>query len=76
MKYNYTQLYNKNAAFFEKRPILKKALPLINTIITGLFFVAYAGLFYYGATKGEFKTKDFVNIFCAVCALFYLKRFT
>jgi membrane-associated phospholipid phosphatase len=65
MKYNYTNLYNKNVAFIEARPLLKKALPIANTFITCWFFFAYALLFVYGATKGKFLPMDFVKVFCA-----------
>ena len=65
MRYNYANLYNKNAAFFEARPKAKKALGLLNTAVTYLFIVAYALLFVYGFQKGEFAPMDFVKIFCA-----------
>ena len=65
MRYNYVNLYNKNASFFEARPKVKKLLPIVSTAITYLFFVAYALLFVYGATKGEFAPMDFVKVFCA-----------
>lgn len=73
MKYSYVNLYNKNAAFFEKRPIAKKAVLLFNKLVTYFFFAAYAMLFVYGATKGEFTPTDFVKIFCAPAfALFFV----
>ena len=65
MRYNYTDLYNKNAAFLEKRQKLKKALLPANTLITCWFFAAYALLFLHGITKGNFAPMDFVKIFCA-----------
>ena len=65
MRYNYVNLYNKNAAFFEARPTAKKALGIVNTAVTYSFFVAYALLFVYGFQKGEFAPMDFVKIFCA-----------
>lgn len=63
MRYNYVNLYNKNAAFFEARPKVKKTLDAFNTAITYLFLVAYALLFVYGFQKGEFAPMDFVKIF-------------
>lgn len=65
MRYNYVNLYNKNAALFEARPKAKKLLLVLNTELTYLFFVAYALLFVYGATKGKFEPMDFVKVFCA-----------
>lgn len=65
MRYNYVNLYNKNAALFEARPKAKKLLPVLNTALTYLFFVAYALLFVYGATEGKFEPMDFVKVFCA-----------
>ena len=65
MRYNYANLYNRNAAFFLARPKAKKALYIVNTAITYLFFGAYALLFVYGAQKGAFAPMDFTKIFCA-----------
>lgn len=65
MKYDYSTLYNKNAAFFEKRQGVKKALLLFNMLIPYFFMLAYVLLFVYGAMKGKFETIDFVKIFCA-----------
>ncbi|MBO5277312.1 MAG: phosphatase PAP2 family protein [Clostridia bacterium] len=65
MKYNYSSLYNRNAAFLEKRQGVKKALLLFNTVIPYFFMLAYVLLFVYGATKGKFETTDFVKIFCS-----------
>ena len=65
MRYNYVNLYNKNASFLEERPKVKKLLPIANTALTYLFFIAYALLFVYGATEGEFAPMDFVKVFCA-----------
>ncbi|MBQ8295477.1 MAG: phosphatase PAP2 family protein [Clostridia bacterium] len=47
MKFDYQTLYASNLRFLEKRPFLKKWLPLINHVLTGSFFVAYAALLAY-----------------------------
>ena len=65
MKYNYTDLYNKNASFLEKKPAIKKAVLLFNKLVPYFFALAYALLFVYGATKGKFTPSDFVKVFCA-----------
>ena len=44
MKYSYTALYEKNAAFYNARPRLKAALLYANVALTFIFFIAY-GLF-------------------------------
>lgn len=52
MKYDfYKKCYEKNAAFVEKRPALKKALPLFDKGLTALFFLAYIGLCLYALVK-------------------------
>lgn len=65
MKYNYSDLYNKNASFLEKKPAIKKAVLLFNKFVPYFFALAYALLFVYGATKGKFTPSDFVKVFCA-----------
>ena len=47
------------------RPKTIKVLNIVNTVITYLFFAAYALLFVYGIQKGAFAPMDFVKIFCA-----------
>lgn len=64
MKYNYSAIYNKNAAFLEARPNAKKAVFLCNAL-PYFFALAYILLWLYGIFKGEFETLDFVKIFCA-----------
>ena len=52
MKYNfYKKCYEKNAAFIESRPALKKVLPLLDKGLTALFFLAYGGLCLYALVK-------------------------
>ena len=43
----YKKLYEKNAEFFKARPVLIKALPWADKVVSGFFFVAYATLCLY-----------------------------
>lgn len=71
MKYDYATLYNKNADFYNARPQAKKALRLVNGLLTYAFFLAYAGLWAYGIFLGDFLPNDFLKIFFVpVSALF------
>ena len=78
MKYHYSTLYNKNAAFLERHLSLKKAVLLFNALVPYFFGVAYILLWLYGAFEAEFGAMDFLKIFCApaftlfvVCVLRY-----
>ncbi len=51
MKYSYVSLYNRNAAFLEGRPTLKKALLFFNRYAVYFFAGAYALLLGYAAAK-------------------------
>ena len=52
MKYDiYKKCYEKNAAFINSRPALKKALPLLDKALTLFFFLAYAFLIMYALIK-------------------------
>lgn len=62
MKYDYKALYEKNAAFFTERPKAKKALKLLNLLLTWLFFVAYALLLIYATFIDRLPTKELVAI--------------
>ena len=62
MAYDYKQLYEKNAAFYESRPVAKTALRIGNTVCTYAFVLAYVGLWVYGFL-GSFTPKDFTKIF-------------
>ena len=44
MKYSYQCLYEKNAAFYQKHPVLKCFLQPVSHVITGLCALAYAWL--------------------------------
>ena len=65
MKYNYSQIYNKNTKFLVSRPGAKKAVLLLNNYLPYFFGVAYVLLWLYGAFEAEFTPTDFVKIFCA-----------
>ena len=57
MKLDYNNLYAYNVRFLEKRPLAKKILPYVSHVLTGLFFVAYAGLLIY-LFKKDFGAVD------------------
>lgn len=62
MAYDYKQLYEKNAAFYQCHPAAKQTLCIGNTVLTYGFILAYAGLWAYGFWGG-FTAKDFIKIF-------------
>ena len=68
MKYDYKQLYEKNAAFYHRQPLAKQALRIGGGILTYAFVLAYAGLWAYGAFLGNFTPNDFMRIFVAPTA--------
>ena len=71
MKYDfYKKLYEKNAALFHARPLLKKALPIVDKAVTSLFVVAYAMLCLY-AYKNEISVTEWMQILFppALCLL-------
>lgn len=72
MKYDYATIYNKNAAFFEKRPLAKRLLILFNQYAPYFFVLAYPLLWLYGATDGAFEAKEFLKIFCAPALAFII----
>jgi len=65
MKYDYTSLYNKNAAFLYSRPQVKRAVLAYNQYVPYFFLFSYALLWVFGAWKLKFEAVDFVKIFCA-----------
>ena len=76
MKYSYSTIYNKNAAFLKRRPRAKKALPIFDWVLTIGFGLAYLALWVYGIFWGKFEIKDFIRIafiplmtFLVVCIL-------
>lgn len=62
MKYDYVALYNKNAAFFNARPTLKRALRLSNYFLTGLFFLCYGILWIDALFIEKFDPKKLLAI--------------
>ena len=71
MKYNYKQLYERNAAFYNARPIAKKLLPIFSSGLTALFGVAYAGLWVYAVFGKGFSIHDYIRItFIPLLSLF------
>ncbi len=66
MKYDYKALYQKNAAFYNARPKLKKALLFGNLAFTFFFFVAYGGLTAYALfSPDSFEVKDTIKMLFA-----------
>lgn len=61
MKYSYSALYEKNAAFFHARPHLKKGLYFLNLALTLGFFLAY-GAFLLCAIALEYAPEDLIKI--------------
>ena len=52
MKYDfYKKCYEKNAAFIESRPALKKVLPFLDKGLTAFFFASYGALCLYALIK-------------------------
>lgn len=47
----YKKYYEKLSAFISARPFFKKALPVLDTVLTALFFVSYSGLCFYALAK-------------------------
>ncbi len=41
MKYDYVSAYNKSAAFYRSHPKAKRAIKIINRLLSGLFIVCY-----------------------------------
>lgn len=61
MKYDYKQLYQKNADFYNRRPKAKKALFIANLALPALYALAYLGLVLY-AVFSNFDNKEFIGI--------------
>ena len=63
MKYDYKALYQKNAAFYNARPRLKKALLISNLALTLGFVLAYGALLVYAFLSPDaFATKPLVRL--------------
>lgn len=81
MNYDYKTFYEKNAAFFNGRPRLKKALIKTNTLLTSLFFIAYLLLIGFQLKKdidlGELSKLIFIpalTLFLVSVLQFTIKR--
>ena len=76
MRYDYKTLYEKNSAFYLRRPLAKRALLVANLALTLLFFLAYAGLLAWAILEkidSESLIKIlFVPLFC-LFAVFVLR---
>lgn len=71
MQYNYVELYNKNAAFYNANEGRKWALRIADPLLTLLIAAAYAATWVYGIFWGEFSPKNLTKLFCIpVLALF------
>lgn len=61
MKYSYSALYEKNAAFYNARPTLKKGLIFVNHALTFFFFASYAVFLCY-AIALDYLAEDLMRI--------------
>lgn len=71
MKYSYSTLYEKNAAFFHARPNLKKCLPFVDRFLSLAFALAYL-TFVLGKIFLEYPTEDLVKIFLSPALCLFL----
>ena len=71
MKYSYSALYEKNAAFYNARPLLKKGLFFLNLVLTLAFFVGY-GAFVLCAIALEYPAEDLTRILGAPALCLFL----
>ncbi len=71
MKYSYSALYEKNAAYFRARPNLKKGLYVLNLALTLGFFLAY-GAFVLCAIALEYPAEDLMRILFAPALCLFL----
>lgn len=71
MGYDYKKLYLKSAAFYEARPKAKKALSILDKLLTGALGLAYLAVWAYGIFWGDFSSFDFIRIaFIPLLSLF------
>ena len=71
MRYSYSALYEKNAAYFNARPHLKKGLYVCNLALTLGFFLAY-GAFVLCAIALEYPAEDLMRILGAPALCLFL----
>lgn len=70
MRYDYKNLYEKNAALYRERPLALRAVMIGNFALTALFFLAYGGFVLY-AVFTEFYVLDLIAIlFAPLCCVF------
>lgn len=62
MKYNYKQLYERSANFYNSKPKAKKLLYVLNSGLTVLFGLAYLALWVYAVLWGKFSIHDYIRI--------------
>lgn len=72
MKYNYKALYEKNAAFLEKRPMFKRCLKYVTPLLSAFFFGAYVFLWIYGIFVKDLATMDYVKLFTLAATAYLL----
>ncbi|MBQ4052778.1 MAG: hypothetical protein IJD33_00380, partial [Clostridia bacterium] len=63
MRYSYTTIYEKQAAFFRSRPTLIGVLLWASRILTAVFALAYFGL-----AAWLFCQKQYVSVICVLSA--------
>ncbi len=63
---SYSDLYNKNAAFYRKRPAARLALKIGNAVLTLGLMLAYALLLFYGVFH-DFTPKRLTGLLCVPC---------
>lgn len=71
MRYSYSDLYEKNAAYFRARPHLKKGLFFCDRLLTLGFFLAY-GAFVLCAIALEYPAEDLIKILFAPALCLFL----
>ena len=62
MKYNYKQLYERSASFYNSKPKAKKLLCFLNSFLTVLFGLAYLALWVYAILCSKFSIHDYIRI--------------
>ncbi len=75
MKYDYKKLYEKNAAFLEKRKGLKKAVLLFNAYLPPFFALGYLFLWAYVIFFKDFPAKTLVPLFFSPALCFVVVTF-
>ncbi len=63
MKYDYKTFYEKQTDFIKARPTLKRALPLIDKLLTAFFVLAYALLWVLVINNDDCTLEDYLIVF-------------